>query len=228
MDRGALRGLFRTRVDDTAAGQLWDDGYVNDLLNEAVQEANLRARLLVDQTTDAVTLINVVAGTAKYQLNPSIIVLRRAEFQLTTGSMPPRVLERKSYDELDRRWPYWRSLTGTIPVNVIQDFDEHALTLSPVPECDGTLRLTVWRHPLDIEVMDTDADEPAIPVQYHRRLIEWAAYQAYSNKDVEKYDPNSADRALAMFTKEYGERPTVAQLRRLAVDHVDEAESYFF
>lgn len=228
MERAALRGLFRARVDDNESPPLWVDDYVNDLLNEAVQEANLRARLLVDQTTDAVTLINVVGGTAKYQLHPSIIVLRRAEFQLTTGCMPPRVLDRRSYDELDRRWPYWRSLTGVIPVDVIQDFDENALTLSPVPECDGTLRLTVWRHPLDIEVMDTDADEPVIRQQYHRRLIEWAAYQVYNNKDTEKYDPASAERALAMFTKEYGERPTVAQLRRLAVDHVDEVEAYFF
>jgi len=228
MKRSELRTRTRVKLDDTVEPYLWSDDFLNDALNEAVQEANLRARFLVDSTTPAVAEIAVVAGQATYALHPSVIVMRRAEWLGSVGDTRARPLERRSFDELDRRYPHWRSLTGPVPHIAVQDFDQRAVVLHPIPTAPGTIRLTVWRHPLESEQMDSDADEPAIPDQYHRRLVDWVCSEAYTNKDAELLDEQKSAQHLAAFETEYGPRPTIQMLRRLAVDHVDESESYYW
>jgi len=231
--RSDLRALARTKLDDAVAPYLWADTFINGLLDEAVQEANLRARFLVDSTTTEVCEIvvdqtAVDAGTTTFALDPSIIIVRRAEFAPDDPTVQPLAMERRSFDELDRRYPRWRSLTGPVPYVVIQDLDAHALTLHPSPTKTGTVKLTVWRHPLATEMLTDDDAEPIIPAQHHRRLVEWVCSQAYTMRDPDTEDEQASAKHLALFDGEYGQRPTLQQLRRLAVDHEEEVQAHYY
>lgn len=228
MNRRELRGRARIKLDDTVGRYLFGDDQINIALNDAVQEANLRARFLVDSTTPAVVEITVVPGTPRYTLHPSIIVVRRAEFAPADGTRPTGALRRRSFDELDRHTPCWRDATSTRPCAVVQDLEQRTITLVSTPTVAGTLRLVVWRHPLDDERMDTDADEPCIPEQYHRSLTEWVVWELSENKDAETRDTDAMGIAYDKFEAEFGKRPTAQQLRALAVDREGESDSYFW
>lgn len=226
MDRAALRARARTLLDDAVKPYLWSDDFINDALEEAQHEANLRARHLVDSTTPAVCSIDVVGGQATYPLHPAVIVVRRAEWR-ATGMSQSTALERMSFDELDRTWRDWRDVEGT-PVAIVQDLGAGVLRLYPTPVLPGTLTLTVWRRPTEDEALDADAVEPAIPPHAHKDLVHWVCAQAYSVQDAEMNDPQAADRAMFKFEAAFGQRPTEQMLRRLAVDRVGDTNSYFY
>lgn len=228
MNRAELRRRVRIKLDDRIVPPLWCDDEINDALNEAVKEANLRARFLVDSTTPEVTVIAIQPGMARYQLHESIIVARRVEFAPANPNTQPFPMRRRSFDELDRRFPTWRSSTGTVPHTVVQDMDERALVLHPSPTAEGTLRLTVWRHPLERELMDSDNEEPRIPLAHHEQLAYWACFALYGNNEAEERDEARLQLFLTLFEGEFGKRPDAAMLRRLAVDHEPESQSYWY
>lgn len=228
MNLGELRRRARIKLGDRVVPPLWSDEEIDDALNEAVQEANLRARFFIDSTTPEVVQIPVQAGIARYDLHPAIIVVRRAEFAADSPGWQPRALRRRSFDELDRQYPQWRSVAGSIPHTSVQDLDERAITLTPIPTVAGVLRLTVWRHALDAQRMDSDFDEPAIPGAHHSRLVDWACFQLYSNDDAEERDEGRMQLFYNTFEAEFGKRPDAQKLRQLAVDHEPEAESYWY
>jgi hypothetical protein len=87
--------------------------------------------------------------------------------------------------------------------------------LSPAPSVDGTVRLWVYRRPL--EHMTSLGDEPEIPVSFHRDLVWWVSFLAYSRKDADTHDPDAASRAEAKFAARFGVR-TSARVARAAME----------
>ena len=117
MNLKELRLAARIDLDDREAPYLWSDAELNDYANRAQNEACRRARLIQDSTTDAVTLLTLVAGEPTVDLDPRILFIRRAKL---AGRTQP--LGRISYKELDRRAGDWESETGE-PRAYVPDFD---------------------------------------------------------------------------------------------------------
>lgn len=63
----------RGALQDEKEPYLWSDELLVDYLNEGVQEACERAKLIEDATTEAVCRIPVVPGQASYALHPSVL-----------------------------------------------------------------------------------------------------------------------------------------------------------
>lgn len=194
MNRADLISAFRTRADDVTEPQLWSDDEVALYLSEAEAEAAVRARLIKDGTTPAVTVIAVTASAQDYPLHESILDIDRAKLD-----SQQRPLERRTIAELDATCPGWESKTGT-PRFFVED-NGH-IRLVPQPAVADTLRLTVYRLPL--EPLKAEDSEPEIHGKYHYRLIDWALRCAYMKPDSETLDKVKAGEYGALFDASFG------------------------
>lgn len=200
-----LLEAFYSDVNDSAIPHLTSKANVSRYLNEAEEEACIRANLLFDQTTPAVCEIAITAGTSVYKIHTAILNITKAYFMSTGGTeVELCIIDRL---ELDRRSKGWRRETGE-PRYLIQD--DTRIQLGCIPSTAGTLRIECYRLPLKkIE----DADKPEIHRAHHRHLVKWVSHRAYATPDSELFDPTRSARSLAEFEKEFGYHPS-AHLKR--------------
>lgn len=195
-----LIAKFRRDADDRATPPLWCDLQVTDWLNEAETEAARRSRMLVDSTTSAVTRVAVTSGEALSALDPRVIFVRRV--QLQNGSRPLTKMRR---DEIENQKPDWETDTGDVLV-YCTDSDTGFLRWVRIPDASTTANLTVIREPL--VPMAKPTDTPEIAPRYHRSLVSWALFRAYSQPDTDTANMGLADRHLAIFEQEFGRKST--------------------
>ena len=110
MNGTALIAEFRDLSQDVNEPYLWDDTFVLGKLNEAEREAADRARLLFDDSTEAVEDIAVTAGMAKYATSHLILDIERAFLVVDGESSPLHLYDRH---ELDRLRDDWRTESDT-------------------------------------------------------------------------------------------------------------------
>lgn len=72
MNLGQLRDLARFRLQDVEKPYLWPTDFINAALNEAQQEACMRARLIEDQSS-SLTEVDVTTTSKRYALDPRIL-----------------------------------------------------------------------------------------------------------------------------------------------------------
>lgn len=238
MKRREIRDQARIWLDDTTTpGELYENEELDRYADEAVREACIRARLLVDSHTPAVTQIPVQPGVASYKLHKAIIFARRIGF-LSANGQQEHMVRRVTYDMLDNRrdlgWTRniggqnWKLATSQRPDFAIQDLEERTIRLVGIPTAGGTLQLTVVRWPLECEVMTKDSMEPCIPEEWHLPLAHWIVYRARLNPDAEKFDAQSSATHYAQYESFFGPRPTVKDIRSMAHDRAGEIASYEF
>ena len=204
MNGSALLAEFRDLSQDTVEPYLWDDAFVLGKLNEAEREAADRARLLFDETTEAIVDIAVTAGTATYATSPLIIDIVRAFWVVDGESSPLHLYDRH---ELDRLRYDWRTERDT-PTGLV--WDGARVTLNRVPAVDGTIHLEVHRLPA---ASFTTSTSPEIPSVHHQELVSWALFRAFSVPDADGANPALADKYLVRFERYFG-RKRGANLRR--------------
>lgn len=202
-----LIAQFRSDSDDRVAPYLSSDDDVTLWLNEAEEEAALRANLIHDATTAAVCSIAVTAGVNVYPLHEAVFDITNAYFT-PAGSTNVITLGLTDRIEQDRVRPGWRRLTEE-PRQAIQN--DTNIELACLPSTAGTLALECYRAPLD--KMANDADSPEIGRAHHRHLVLWALHRHYSRPDADIFNPQGASKAETEFTRVFGLRPD-ADLRR--------------
>lgn len=199
---------FRIDADDLVADPpLWKDEWIAAWLTEAQDEAAVRARLLMDDYTPALTQIPVTAGVSSYALHPKLYEIAVMDFIPAVGYVQPVYLT--SREKLDRDRNGWRNEPAGIPCRAIQT--DSRIRLVPVPSVDGTLRLEGYRLPL--KALVNDNDKPEIHEAHHRHLVHWALHRAFSKPDADAMDPTRAKIEETAFTAYFGPRPD-ADLRR--------------
>lgn len=198
---------FRIEADDRAAPYLWLDEWLAPWFSEAQDEAAVRARLLMDDYTTALTEVSVTAGVASYPLHPKLYEIAAIDFVPDVGYVQPVYLT--SREKLDRDRAGWRDDPQGTPTSAIQT--DTRLRLVPVPSVSGTLRLEGYRLPL--KALVNDNDKPEIHEAHHLQLVHWALYRAFSKPDADAHDPQRSKEALGRFEAYFGPRPD-ADLRR--------------
>lgn len=202
MDLTALIAQFRVDSDDTVVPPLASDTTVTAWLNEAQQEACIRARLIHDTSTAAVCNIAVTAPARVFTLHAAVIEVTRATFT-PTDSTDIQVLHLTDTVELDRLYSDWRTRVE-LPRHAIQT--DTTLRLGSIPDTDGTITLEAYRLPIK-NIEDETLDTPEIGAIHHRHLVQWAIHKHFSRPDADIHDPTRSDRALAEFTRVFGVRP---------------------
>jgi hypothetical protein len=203
-----LIAQFRVDSEDAVEPYLSSDAAATSWLNEAEQEAAIRARLIHDVTTPAVCTIAVTAGTTVYPLHTAVFEVTRAVFTPvdTTTEYDLYLTDRV---EQDRSHPGWRTRTDT-PREVIQT--DTTLQLGCIPSTDGTISLEAYRLPLK-NIEDQSSESPEIGRIHHRHLVQWALHRCYSRPDADVHDPDRSAIAQAEFTRVFGIRPDADQRR---------------
>ena len=209
MTLGELIASFREDASDTVEPFLWEAEHVIRWLNEAQDEATIRGRLLLDDSTLAVTMIVVQAGKASYQLHPKVYEIAYLHWQPGAASSRGRTVKLVSREWLDDKRPGWRNNAHSNDAFAIQT--ERALRLVPTPQEDGTLTLEAYRLP--IKVLANDSDKPEIHEAHHAYLVHWALHRAFSKPDSDGFDSQRAATAERAFTDYFGSRPD-SDLRR--------------
>jgi hypothetical protein len=198
MTKGELRTALRARLDDKIAPYLWDDSSLDLFLNKAVDEANLRARLLT------------VRRSIPVKANNPIVVLDEDLFRIDRVSWDGYgLLIKTGSDTLDRDTQKWETKTNDNPTHYLTDLDEYSsearsIRLYPIPNVAGTVKITAMLIP---DPMVSDADTPNVDPVYHFDLIDWAAHLAYLTNDSDAGSINKAKFAADSFTEKFGPRP---------------------
>lgn len=199
---------FRLEMADTAAPYLWSDDEIASYLDDAVNEACVRARLIEDSSTPEVCSLTLTPGQSSYVLHESVIDVRRVTFN-------GKALGMSSVEEEDENDLTWESRKGSEPLRVIVS-GTNRIRVVPEPTASVTLGLTVYRTPLVALTAATPTASPETPAIYHMRLRDWAYRCAYLKQDAEAFDKSSADEFEARFERSFGVRldANVARKRR--------------
>lgn len=212
---------FRIDASDLRQPFLFEDEWVAGWLTEAVAEAAVRGRLIMDVSTPAVCEIPVVAGAAVYPLHAALFELVHLRFKAagSTRSEPVHLMTR---EELGRICPEWRDREGRIEF-AIQD--DTRIQLVGIPRTTGVLHIEGYRVPL--KALANGADKPEISSAHHHHLVHWALHRAFSQPDGETFDPSRAARAEAAFTAYFGDRPDSDLRRSTRHDEVQTNKVYW-
>lgn len=211
MNRQQLRKLARQRLNDSTAPLLWSDEELNDFIGQAVDEAAIRSRSILDSTTAACCSIAAVAAKSAYPLHPSVFQIKRV-YDITNQTE----LKKTSFEELDDFRSSWQSDTGN-PTHYIDDFNHYgddsagkrSVTLYPIPTINASIKLTVYRVPLD--ELD-DGSEPELPSFQHADLIWWVCYLAYLKQDADAVNVGKSAQFEQKFIEAFGKKQDARKL----------------
>lgn len=189
--------------------RLWDDTTLVAYINDAYRRFARRTLLIREQTTPEVTQVVLAVGVTIYQLHPSVLSVMSARYNVDASDLP-----RAGHGLLDARLIadplYFDAATlGVIAPGAPKAFstDEALdpagpqaqinLRVYPAPSSveDGKIiYMRVARAPLVALTVDALDAELEVPEDYHLDLLDWAAYRAYSNHDVDGGDgPKATD-----------------------------------
>ena len=92
------------------------------------------------------------------------------------------------------------------PSHFCRGFSANAINIFPVPNVAGTATFTLARMPTDDEAMTGGADEPVIPVEFHRDLVFWMLAEAYLVDVSDTKSTKNSDGNLAKFEARFGRK----------------------
>lgn len=202
MKVGELIERFRVTANDQQEPPFWSNELIVSYLNEAIQEACERAKLIEDRRTAEVCSVAVVAGQNTYDLHASVFEIKRL-------SLDGRVLDETSVEELDCVAPGWEGKTGTSRQFIFEQARGNSpasIRLVPASANSGSIALTVYRCALKPLRADVELGKPELPERFHERLLDWVLHRAYLKQDADTFDPNKATQSLALFVQAFGER----------------------
>jgi hypothetical protein len=210
-----LISQFRTEADDHTTPPLWSDDSVRRWLNEAQDQAAIRARLLYDTTTPACCRIALLPDERSYRLHPAVFHVEQAVLAVNNGPDLPETIRPLEPDDdrnmaflpRDAGRPFRFSVHG--PAG---EFRGSSLRIDrSIPaSTEAELRLAVFRTPLF--PMDGD-DEPEIDRIHHDKLVYWALSRAYRVRDSEANNEDRAAEAEGQFTRFFGQLPSAQVMR---------------
>lgn len=193
-----LRNELRLRLDDVADPQLWSDAELDAYINEAQNEAAIRALLIRDTTTADVVEIAMADADEWLDLHESILLIEYAYITHPVSGNKARITE-MGEDELNSSDSVMAS--KGIPRRFIHVGQQ--IRFYPIPNDSIDAQLVVRRLPL--AAMIDGADAPEIGKQHHFRMLDWAARCAYMKRDSDAYDSKRAVEHEQLFIKSFGE-----------------------
>lgn len=179
--------------------QLWTDDALVRYINDAQSMWARKTLALRDASTADVVEVPLSAGVAAYDLHKSILSVVSARFDDNEVDLPrfgrsnvdlllgidPPFFDAAQIAAISPGPPLGYSTDERLNID-----DESAvvLTVMPAPSADEdglTLFLRVARLPLeDFDIEDTEA-ECELPSIYQLDMLEWAAYRALMNSDID-------------------------------------------
>ena len=220
MNVAGLIRSFRALSNDRVDPFFWDDPQVKDWLNEAQRQAAIRARLLQEDSLEAMCRVPLVPGKQTYKLHAKIYEIISLRLRSASGGKP-QPLDLKSREWMDAERPGWREDVNP-PRFAVQT--DTALRVVGSVAAGDVLELDVYRLPL--KELCGDGDVPEIHEAHHEHLVQWALHKAFSMPDAETLDPRRSADAEAAFTAYFGPLPDADLRRTTRVDQTHHNVGY--
>jgi hypothetical protein len=201
--------------------RFWSDDALVRYLNDAHSRFARGALCIRDDTNIEVTQVPLQTGVDTYPLHKSIIKVMSARHELADKDLVRVTHERalSTYNPNTEVVDFGiTSVTGRPTAFAtdegIQIDQGHAVRMRlygvPTDSAQETqagriVYLRVIRKPLCKFALDAMEVEPEIPEDYHLDMIEWAAYRALRNLDVDGEDRAKANAHKARFEEAVGE-----------------------
>jgi hypothetical protein len=204
MDLGRLIARCRTNTTDTEKPYFWSDEEWTDYLNEACDEATIRARLIENDQIE----VELSANDAYAEYPGYVWAVQR----VFLGSLRLQLVDKEMLDASEPEG--WESQSGT-PIACYEVGGK--LRFFPVPDASGTARLVAFCTPEDQMMSDSDVPQ-GIKDRLHVKLIDWALACAYNKPDADTFDPGRAAKHEAVFESTFGPRPDEKAMRRKRIN----------
>lgn len=210
MELQDLIAATREVIDDTVNNPyLCSDIQLTRYLNNAIREVCIRTRQIQDDSSE-VCSIPLVVDQVRYPIDSAIFVVRAV--YIVGRSKPLTLCDSWHLDDVAPGW-FHEVQTSGIPEYAIFDAAQNTIVLYPPPSVASTMKLRVWRSPIETELMEESGDDPALQLPDIEEIKHWAAYEVFNNKDGELYDPERSDRELSLFENRFGERPSTHAIK---------------
>jgi len=193
-------------ADDRATPPLFSNEEWKDALNDAINEACIRARLIENEE---IALRNG-AGSRRYAVIPDHVWrIENVRFNGRKLLLVDKTMLDASEGE------QWEERTADVPIACYEISGK--LRFYPIPDTVGDIRVHGFCTPE--KPLEDDDDEPeSIRSRLHVKLIDWALHCLYSKKDADLYDGVQADKYEAAFERTFGPRPDEKAMRRLRIN----------
>lgn len=196
------------QVSSTDTGYLWSDAALARYINEAERRFVRKTECLIDKSTPALTQIVLVQGQDEYPLDERIINVLSILYE-------SNALRKTNHSALSG-FPGDISAGNVVvkaqqpggPLMFTTDEATRTLRVYPVPDekaAGKLLYLRVSRLPLKELVVNELTAVPEIPSDHHLDLLEWAAYRALRNHDVDGENMNKASAHKTRFNEALAE-----------------------
>lgn len=203
MNLGEIRTESRRRLDDLAQPYFWSDEQLDELANDAQDQAFICSRMLDVAVTMAAT-----ADKASYVLPAHVFQVD--EIRISTESHPLQIIARSQLDLDEPRWQEWAS--GT-PQYAVIDPAGKSFRLVPAPNAAATLTISGYAVPSESQRMVSDTDEPILPSHLHKALVHWILAEAFNTRDADKGNVQLAEYNRQRFHQRFGDPVDASQLR---------------
>lgn len=195
-----LRDVSTAVTEGDPGDELWSDRALVRYINEGYFKFARRTLVLRDDLTPRITRVALQPGVARYPLDRRVIavlsVVSSHGFLLTKSTHPtmwhePSNIARNGVGgvplDYGTGWPMHRWCGGGPSLYAV-DAAAKVLTVQGVPgtDCEGHyLQMRVARLPLEpLTECDLDA-ELELDTDYQYDVLEWAAFRALRNHDVD-------------------------------------------
>ena len=217
-----LRRRARSRLDDQTAPYIWSDPELDDIINDTLRDAAIRANLVVQDDVAFPFVQNVdLTWKAKYALPSGTLSVD----SVYLASSPSNTLLRTSFHKIERFYsgrpvetgtPYGYALDQT-QKGTGDDFGIYVRTITFIgtPEKADTAMVALTRLPV---LLIDDYDVPEIDEIWQSDLIYGITGLAYLKRDADTYDPTRSKRDLQIFADRFGERLPAVVIRERQTD----------
>ena len=185
--------------------KLWSDDALVRYINDAQQRFARKTLSLRDASTPEVTEVTLATGVSSYVLHRSVLAVISARYSTETIDLGrvgrARIMEQPMYD------PPWfdsSTVSSLAPGKPLAFYTDETLdvdskgavtlTVYPTPGADQdgtTVYLRTARLPLEEFTVNKMKAECELQDEYHLDMLEWAAYRATRNSDIDGHSSAS-------------------------------------
>ena len=221
-----LRGSILRDSSNLVSGssdKLWTDDMLVRYINDAYYRFCRLSLSLTDRTSD-LTIIELESGVSVYTLDKSVLGVISARLE---GA--PTDLSRTGHGVLDTPFRTDDSLFFDInilaalppgkPLAFATDEEDASFRVYPEPSADYAgqlINMRLVRMPLEKLSLDAPDVEPEIREEWQLGMLDWAAYKALSNHDVDAESLIRAEKRKASFEEWIADAQREARRRRFA------------
>lgn len=218
-----LRGSILRDTSTLKSGppdHYWADDALIRYINDAHRRFARQALCLRDSKPSTITQVTLVEGQVLYDLHPSVLRVTSARHEESdTDMLRIAHVHRYTWANPHLDWAdfngYPQSASQNRPMRYATDEslnvdDEHQIKflVDPAPNADEDgkkINLRVIRLPVDDLVANSLSAEPEIPADWQLDMLEWAAYRALRNWDVDAEAIEKSERHRKRFDEAVAE-----------------------